>query len=81
MISFDLICGITADEMKDGESTSGVCRKPLLRDANELAVEDEEMFTVEDASGNGLARDDGHGSGKALSDNAGECHTQLGGEL
>src|SRR6266852_4401886 len=69
MISFDLICGVTTDEMKDGEGTSGVRRKPVLRDADELAVEDEEMFTVEDASGNGLARDDGHGE-EALSDNA-----------
>jgi hypothetical protein len=60
MIGFDLICGITADEMKDGESTAGVCRKPVLRDANELAVEDEEMFAVKDASGNRLACDDGH---------------------
>jgi hypothetical protein len=34
MIRFDLVCGITTDEMKDGESTSRVCGKPLLRDAN-----------------------------------------------
>jgi hypothetical protein len=61
MIGFDFIRGITTDEMKDGESTSGVCRKPILRDADELAVEDEEMFTVEDASGYGLACDGGHG--------------------
>jgi hypothetical protein len=62
MISFDLVCGITTDKMKDGESTSWVSSKPLLRDANEVAVEDEEMFTVEDASCDGLAGDDdGHG--------------------
>jgi hypothetical protein len=34
MISFDLIGGVTTNEMEDGESTSRVSRKPLLRDAN-----------------------------------------------
>jgi len=34
VISFDLICGVAADEMKDGESTAWVRGEPLLRDAD-----------------------------------------------
>jgi hypothetical protein len=68
MIGLDLICGVAADEMKDGEGTSRVGSKPLVGNADEFAVEDEEMFAVEDASGNGLARDGhvGEGGGRAM---------------
>ena len=75
VISFDLVCGITTDEMEDGESTSWVSRKPLLRDANEIAVENEEKFTVEDASGNGLSR--GHGFGESACGQCRGCATRL----
>jgi len=59
MVGLDLICGVAADEMKDGEGTSRVGSKPLVGNADERTVKDEEMFAVEDASGNGLTRD-GH---------------------
>jgi hypothetical protein len=59
MIGFDLVRGVAADEMKDGEGTSRVDGKPLVGHADKGTIEDEEMFAVEDASGNGLARD-GH---------------------
>jgi hypothetical protein len=77
MICFDLVCGITTDEMKDGESTSWVCGKPLVRDANEMAVEDEEMFAIENASCDGLSRGGGHGVGEGRLRAMPGCATQF----
>jgi hypothetical protein len=57
MIGFDLVCGVAADKMEDGEGTARVCREPFVGDSDEISVEDEEMLALEYADGDGLARD------------------------